>query len=173
MSETKDLNSTPTISNSEAAARTESGNPTQSDSPTRASRKLAFLEAFAITGNISKAAEVAGIHRQSHYDWLSDGEGGPAYKKAFDQAEEEFADRVRDMVRRRAIDGVPEPIVWQGTIIKDNETQEVVTILKRSDRILELLAKAKCAEFKEKVELEAGASLGEILARSYGQKHAQ
>jgi hypothetical protein len=56
------------------------------------------------------------------------------------------------MVRRRAIDGVPEPLIWQGVIVKDNDGV-IVTVLKRSDRILELLAKGKCPEFRDKHEI--------------------
>jgi hypothetical protein len=109
-----------------------------------------MLEAMAITGNVTKSAELAQIHRATHYRWM---EEDVDYAAEFADAEAQFCDRVRDMVRRRAIDGVPEPLVWQGTIIKDNDTGEVVTVLKRSDRILEMLAKGKCPEFRDKHEI--------------------
>lgn len=121
-------------------------------------RQKRFLDAFAVRGNVSKAAELAGIHRDSHYRWLND---DPAYAPLFKAAEGQFADAIRDFVKRRAIDGVPEPIIWQGIVVTDKDTGEPVTVLKRSDRILELLAKAKCEEFKEKVE-HTGADGGPI-----------
>jgi hypothetical protein len=122
---------------------------TERDTPR--ARAKAFLEGIAITGNIGKAAELAGIHRTTHYRWL---QMSKKYAAAFAKAEDEFADRVRDMVRRRAIDGVPEPIIWKGRIVRDKKTKEIVTVLKRSDRILEMLAKGKCPEFRDKQEVE-------------------
>lgn len=132
--------------------------PPATEGDTLRARQKAFLEANAICGNVSKAAELAGVHRATHYRWI---EEDPEYAKQFADSEASFADRVRDMVRRRAIDGVPEPIVWQGTIIRDTQTQEVVTVLKRSDRILELLAKGKCPEFRDKQEI-TGAGGGPV-----------
>jgi len=120
------------------------------ESDTLRARQKAFLEANAICGNVSRAAEAAGIHRATHYKWMDE---DSEYKRAFEDSESQFCDRVRDMVRRRAIDGVPEPIIWQGTIIRDRDTNEVITVLKRSDRILELLAKGKCPEFRDKQEI--------------------
>ena len=47
----------------------------------------------------------------------------------------------------------PVEIVWQGKFMRDEETQELLTIQRRSDRLLEVLAKAHCPEFREKTEL--------------------
>jgi hypothetical protein len=113
-------------------------------------KQRAMLEAYAICGNLTKAAELAGISRLTHYDWL---EREPGYGTAFEAAETRFADQIREFVRQRALVGVPEPIIWQGEIMRDKDTQEIITVLKRSDRILELLAKSRCPEFRDKTEI--------------------
>ncbi|MDD5199209.1 MAG: hypothetical protein PHC88_05345 [Terrimicrobiaceae bacterium] len=113
-------------------------------------RQKLFLEIYAQVGNVSKAAEHAELNRCTHYEWM---DLDPTYPERFHDAESRFLDRVRDFVRRRAIDGVPEPLIWQGEFMKDQATGEILTVLKRSDRILELLAQARCPEFKQKREL--------------------
>lgn len=156
---------------------------TKVDSPTRAKQK-AFLEAYSRLGTITHAAESAGVARDMHYRWLET----DSYAKEYGAAQERFVDRVRDAVRLRAIDGWEEPIVYQGRIqtfrllddngdvIKDkngNPVEFPATVRKFSERLLELLAKAKAPEFKDKLELGATESLGEIMARSYEQAKAK
>lgn len=66
-------------------------------------KKRAFLVAFAQCGNVAQAAELAGIHRTTHYDWLG---SDPQYAAAFVEAEDEAADRLEQEARRRAVEGV-------------------------------------------------------------------
>ena len=53
-----------------------------------------------------------------------------------------------------------EPVVYQGQIARDKKGQ-LVTITKYSDRMLEVLAKAKCPEFRDKHEI-TGADDGPV-----------
>jgi hypothetical protein len=139
------------------------GDPTQSDTPTRArARQAAFLEALATHGTITKAAAVASIHRSTHYAWLDD----PEYAKAFEDAQQTFADAIRDEVRRRAIDGWDEPVFHAR-----NPAGEVPVVRRHSDRLLELLAKAMCPEFREKHEITGdGGGPIKVLAVRYPEK---
>lgn len=141
------------------------------NSDTLRARKTRFLEALALVGNVSQAAELAAIHRDTHYGWLEperDPEG--IYRKEVDAATERFRDRVRAEVRRRAIDGWMEPVTYQGQfqfveLRNDDGTpklnehgqpeRQMVAIRKFSDRLLERLAEAKCPEFKQKHEIDA------------------
>ena len=66
-----------------------------------------FLSAFAETGTITAAALIASVSRRTHYDWL---ENDSSYADAFREAEEEAADALEDEARRRAVDGVEEPV---------------------------------------------------------------
>jgi len=43
--------------------------------------KAAFLAAYAEVGNITRAAEIAGVDRTTHYKWIeSDDENGQLYE---------------------------------------------------------------------------------------------
>ncbi len=87
-------------------------------------KKTAFLAAVKVTGNISKAAEMAKIDRTSHYRWMR---GDEQYEAAFEEAIDEAADWLEDEARRRAVDGVEETIYNKdgdavGTRVKYSDT---------------------------------------------------
>jgi molybdenum-dependent DNA-binding transcriptional regulator ModE len=88
-----------------------------------------FLVHFAICGNILQAAENVGIERQKHYEWLND----PEYKKMFEDAKEDAADALEKEARRRAVEGVDEPVFYQGCVCG--------TVRKYSDLLLTVLLK--------------------------------
>lgn len=69
---------------------------------TRHPKRRAFLAAFAETGNVTRAAELAGVSRQMHYEWLADA----TYAADFAAAEDQAADRLEQEARRRATAGV-------------------------------------------------------------------
>jgi hypothetical protein len=76
-------------------------------------KRDAFLAAFAQTGVVLTAAELAGIGRRTHYNWLDE---DPEYEARFRDAEEAAADLLEKEARRRAIDGTLKP-VYQGGIL--------------------------------------------------------
>lgn len=80
----------------------------------RHAKKRAFLEAFATTGIIGAAAEAAGIHRSTHYDWL---DTDPDYATEFHHAELAAAEALETEARRRAVDGVDEPVFYEGQVV--------------------------------------------------------
>lgn len=71
-------------------------------------RRELFLAAYAGSGNISHSARAAGVDRGTHYKWLAD----PAYAEAFKQADAQAGDILEAEARRRAVDGVDEPVGW-------------------------------------------------------------
>jgi hypothetical protein len=78
-------------------------------------KKIKFLAAFAVCGSVRKAAEIAEIHRRTHYDWMDQpGDEGDSYRKAFSDARLEACEALEDEARRRAIDGVDRPVLFQG-----------------------------------------------------------
>jgi hypothetical protein len=86
-----------------------------------------FLQTFAEVGTIREACRQANVGRRTHYDWMED----PAYRAAFEDAKEDAVDGLVEECRRRARDGVEEPVFYLG--------QQVGAIRKYSDSMLMFL----------------------------------
>jgi hypothetical protein len=107
-------------------------------------KQRAFLAAFAKTGNITRAAALAKVARSRHYEWMDD----PDYAAAFAAAGEEACDLLESEARRRAVDGIEEPVVYQGELsVKldslGRRTARPLTIRRYSDVLLIFLLKAQ------------------------------
>jgi len=108
--------------------------------------QLKFIEEFALTGNVTISAIKAHVHRATVYDWKKN---SPEFEAAFEDAEEQAADRIEDEMLRRAYHGVKEP-VYQGG-------KKVGTITRYSDTLLIVLAKARRpSRFRENVAVTGG-----------------
>jgi hypothetical protein len=95
-----------------------------------AKKREKFLAALSETGNVSRAAQLAGIGRQTVYTHKkSDTE----FSKAWDAALDEAADLLEEEARRRAYAGVEEPVYYQG--------KRVDLIRKYSDTLMIFLLK--------------------------------
>lgn len=104
--------------------------------------KAAFLSAYAETGNIKQAAEAAQVGRRSHYRWLA---ADKRYAEAFAEATEQAGDALEQEARRRAVDGVDEPVFYQGA--------QCGLVRKYSDTLLIFLLKGVRPEkFKDRHE---------------------
>ena len=104
---------------------------------TQARRKL-FLEALADTGSVTKAAVVAGTSRTRVYELRK---VDPAFAAAWAEAEDIAVDQLEDEARRRAVEGVPEPLVSAGKLVRDDNGQPI-TVRRYSDSLLMALIKA-------------------------------
>ncbi len=106
--------------------------------------QAAFLAAFGETGSITKASEAAGVDRREHYRWLKD---DASYAERWAEADEELTTRLEAEAVRRAMEGTPEPVIHQGKV--------VTTVDRYSDRLLELLLKARRpARYRERTTME-------------------
>lgn len=72
-------------------------------------KQARFLAAFVETANVSAAAQVARVHRGTHYEWLK---RHPVYAQAFDLAKQQAADLLEEEAWRRGVEGVLEPAGW-------------------------------------------------------------
>lgn len=107
-------------------------------------KKRAFLAAFAEVGTITHAAELAGIDRQAHYRWLKD---DPDYPALFADADEKACEKLEQEARRRAIEGVGEPVFYKG--------EPCGTVQKYSDTLLIFLLKGAMPEkYRERYAAE-------------------
>lgn len=93
-------------------------------------RQAAFLEAFKECATVTHAAEIAKVGRRTHYDWLKK---DPAYVEAFEEAEIAAIDTLIQEARRRAVQGVSEPVYHKGEVVG--------AIQKYSDSLLMFLMK--------------------------------
>jgi len=78
---------------------------------TKAPKTRAFLAAITEMPNVSWAAKAAGIRREAHYRRLK---CDPAYKEAFEAAWELGCDALEERAIVRAMEGVQEPVFYQG-----------------------------------------------------------
>jgi len=103
-------------------------------------RQRKFLAVFSMCGNIAQSCRQLRIGRVMPFDWQKK---NPVFKKAFQQAREEAADRLEEEARRRAVDGVTEPVFYLG--------QQVGEIRKFSDGLLvKLMAAARPGKFRDR-----------------------
>jgi hypothetical protein len=102
-----------------------------------------FLEVLATTGNVSRAAELAGVPRRTAYDQR---ERDPEFAQKWDEALQVSYDAIEHAVRNRAVEGWEEPVFYQG---------EIVGYVRRyNDENARFLLKAKRPqEFRERVEV--------------------
>ena len=105
-------------------------------------KQAAFLAALAEVGNITVAARAAQIDRRLHYDWMAIDPGYPGrYRDAVHQAGE----ALEAEARRRAVDGVPEPIFYKG--------EPIGAVRKYSDTLLIFMMKgAMPHKYRDRVE---------------------
>jgi hypothetical protein len=101
-------------------------------------RQERFLKALSDTGSVTTAAAVAGTSRTRVYELRK---ADPAFASAWEEAEEIAADRLEDEARRRALEGVPEPLVSAGKLVRDDDGQPI-TVRRYSDNLLLALLKA-------------------------------
>jgi hypothetical protein len=119
----------------------------------RAEAQTAFLAAFAETGTVTHGAKSSGISRQTHYNWLTDA----GYSERFSDAQEQATDNLEREARRRAVEGVEEPVYYQGEVVGK--------IRKMSDTLLIFLLKgARPDKYRERLEHtgHGGGPLGQV-----------
>ena len=107
-------------------------------------KKRAFLAAYRETGNVKLACEAGRIGRSSHYRWL---EQDTDYVKEFEQAKKDAVDVLEAEARRRAVEGIEEPVGWY-------KGQAGGTVRRYSDTLLIFLLKGAAPEkYRERVEV--------------------
>jgi len=76
-------------------------------------KQRALLAAYAACGSLRAAAKASGVARSNHdRGWIHD----EAYAKAFREAKERASEFLEDEARRRAVEGVLEPVFYEGDV---------------------------------------------------------
>jgi hypothetical protein len=101
-------------------------------------RQERFLKALANTGSVTAAIAVANTSRTRVYELRK---ADPSFASAWEEAEEIATDRLEEEARRRAVEGVAEPLVSAGKLVRDDDGQPIA-IRRYSDNLLLALLKA-------------------------------
>jgi hypothetical protein len=112
--------------------------------------KALFLESFATVGNVTIAAQSAGIDRTTVYKWL---EHSDDFQLAFRQAEVQAIDILEHAGWKRAVDGVTQEhgVYSQGVQVA------VETKIEYSDTLLMFLLKARDPKkYRDRVSIDYG-----------------
>ncbi len=120
--------------------------------------KEKFLEKLATCGLIAKSAWAVGaswrtieVHRKKY----------PEFKLAFEQAMALYRDRIEQAVHDRAIDGIAEPIVYQGMI--QEKDGKPVTVTKYDNKLLLAHAARHIPEYREKQDIDLNVRGGVLV----------
>lgn len=116
-------------------------------------KRIAFLAVLADTCNVTKAAAAIGVSRQALYNRR---EVDKDFAAAWSAAEKLGVEAMKDETKRRAFDGVLEPVFYQGV--------ECGEIRKYSDTLAMFLIKAHDPTYRDssKVELSGQLALTEM-----------
>lgn len=113
-------------------------------------KKNDFLNALLKTGLRNKAAEMAGVTRQSHYLWLKTDD---EYVAAYEKVSTMLTDNLEDAAYERAVNGVERTIYYKG--------EKIGTQKEYSDTLLALLLKANMPDkYKEVSKVEMSGNIG-------------
>jgi hypothetical protein len=107
----------------------------QTTAPKKKAWKPAFIERLRECANVSRAAKDAGINRRTAQRERLNSE---TFREAWDDAMEEAIDALEEEARRRAFEGVNEPVYYQG--------EQVGTVRKYSDTLTIFLLKGRRPE---------------------------
>lgn len=112
----------------------------------RAEIQAIFLTELKQRANISDACRVAGIDRSTAYYWLNHDE---YFASQWADAEAIANDALRREAWRRATDGVSEPIVSMGKLVRDETTGQPLTVQKYDTPLLMMLMRARMPEYRD------------------------
>jgi len=101
-------------------------------------RQERFLTSLAETGNVTAAVATAGTSRTRVYELRK---ADPGFAARWEEAEEIAVDALEAEARRRAIEGVQEPLVSAGKLVRDDDGQPMA-VRRYSDNVLLALLKA-------------------------------
>jgi hypothetical protein len=127
-----------------------------------------FLDAYARTGSVCASAKLAGFDISAHYDWLK---AVPGYPERFQEAHQKAIEVLENEARRRAVEGVKEPVFYKGQVVGE--------IQRYSDVLLMFLLKGVApAKYRENSKVEISGTDGEpirleiaaAIAKVYGTR---
>jgi hypothetical protein len=118
-------------------------------------KRQKFLLALVETGgNVSLSCDLAGLKRRSAYDWRRD---DAEFAAEWDEAVNRGLDALEAEARRRAYEGVDEPVFYKGVVCGH--------IRRYSDSLIMFMLKAYRPQFRDRVTIDVNAVDAEIERR--------
>jgi len=111
-----------------------------------------FLEAYAMTGNITVSSEAAAI---APHTVRMKRDSDPEFSLRFDEAYDEFRSTLEVEGYRRAVEGVLEPVYQGGKLVGHKRAY--------SDGLLQTYLKAHHPKYKDKVAIEGSVTAGVLV----------
>lgn len=102
-----------------------------------------FLATLKATGNVSASCAVINIGRTTAYEWKA---ADLEFSCAWDQALESGLDALEAEARRRAFEGVEEPVFYRGQVCGH--------VRKYSDSLIMFILKAYRHQFRDRVQVD-------------------
>lgn len=125
--------------------------------------QAAFLREFALCGNVLRSCQQIKVSRSTIGEWRKQ----PVFEAIYLQAIDDAADLLEEEARRRAVDGVDEPVYYQG--------KKCGLVRKFSDAVLMFLLKGRRGDvFRDKASIEHSGPDGQPIQVITGvpQPHA-
>ncbi|MEM7812576.1 MAG: hypothetical protein AAF532_13970 [Planctomycetota bacterium] len=96
--------------------------------------QVKFIGAYVQHGTVRKAAEIAGVSRNTHSRWVKE---RPDYAEAFRDAVEDFADHWEEEAKRQAFgeEGSPKLIEFMLKALRPEKYRERVDVTRREDTL--------------------------------------
>lgn len=124
------------------------------DEPTRDMFLRLYLSSggriHEVAAQVGVSAETVRLYHRENIEGFGD---------QFEEVRGIFRDSIEAEIHRRAMEGVPEPVIGG----KDRD-RVVTTVQRYSDRLLELLAKRHIKEYREKQQMDLNVTGGVMLA---------
>lgn len=114
--------------------------------------RMTYLEQLAKTGRKADSARAAGVSLQTVRNHMKN---DPTLSDEVEDALEFYKDTLRKEIHRRGVEGVEEPVFYQGA--------ECGAVRKYSDRMLELEAKRHMPEYRDKQQLDVNHKGGVLV----------
>ena len=103
-----------------------------------------FIRHLKKTGNLKAACESSGVSERTVYDRMKK---YPEMAREVDEARAQVCQDIENEIRRRGLEGYEEPVYYQG--------EEVGSVTRYSDRLLEKFAKANMPErYSDKAQVD-------------------
>jgi hypothetical protein len=123
----------------------------------KARKKAAFLQAFERHGSIAISAQLAGIDRTTHYEWLTK---DPKYKAEFEMKVLMATDALTDELVSLAIKGVFKPHIRKGKYCYESRIRTICQLADGTSAFQDELKKGAKVTGSREVEFRDGEMIG-------------